>query len=160
LIAAQLGLPAATVALMRLAAPLHDVGKLALTDGILPRKSSVACRSTRSQARRSCQCSSSKVLQLAEEIARTHHERWDGTGYPRMLRGAAIPISGRIVAVADVFDALAFPRPYKEAWPLEDAVAEIQRLRGRHFDPRVVNAFAALDHRALLTDQPNLAVVA
>jgi putative two-component system response regulator len=166
LIAAQLGLPAATVALIRLAAPLHDVGKLALTDGILLKPGKLTPEEfSRMQEHALAGAtllsgSSSKVLQLAEEIARTHHERWDGTGYPHMLSGAAIPISGRIVAVADVFDALAFPRPYKEAWPLEDAVAEIQRLSGRHFDPRVVNAFAALDHRALLTDQPNLAVVA
>ncbi len=80
----------------------------------------------------------------------THHERWDGTGYLDGLAGEAIPVAGRIVAVADVFDALTHDRPYKRAWALEDAVAEIERLSGQHFDPRVVDAFAALDHRRLL----------
>ena len=89
----------------------------------------------------------SAVLQLAREIALTHHERWDGAGYPSGLAGEAIPLSGRIVAVADVFDALTHERPYKEAWRLEDAVDEIARLAGHHFDPDV---FAALDHARLL----------
>jgi putative two-component system response regulator len=80
------------------------------------------------------------LLQLAERIALTHHERWDGTGYMGM-RGEAIPMAGRIVTVADVFDALTSERPYKKAWPLDDAIAEIQRQSDRQFDPRVVDAF-------------------
>jgi putative two-component system response regulator len=90
------------------------------------------------------------VLRLAEEIALSHHERWDGTGYPRGLAGEEIPMSGRIVAVADVFDALTHARPYKEPWPLERAVEEILSQSGRQFDARVVEAFARLDHRSLL----------
>ncbi|MFC6663511.1 HD-GYP domain-containing protein [Deinococcus multiflagellatus] len=78
---------------------------------------------------------------MAEEIARTHHERWDGAGYPHGLRGTQIPLSGRIVAVADVFDALTSERPYKRAWSREAAVAEIRAQAGRQFDPRVVAAF-------------------
>ena len=84
--------------------------------------------------------STSPWLQLAEEIARNHHERWDGSGYAG-LSAEAIPLSGRIVAVADVFDALTHERPYKQAWSLEDAVTEIRCQSGRHFDPDVVEAF-------------------
>ena len=78
---------------------------------------------------------------MAEEIALTHHERWDGGGYPTGLAGEAIPITGRIVAVADVFDALTHVRPYKPAWSADDAVAEMQRESARHFDPQVLDAF-------------------
>jgi putative two-component system response regulator len=78
---------------------------------------------------------------MAEEIALNHHERWDGSGYPRGLRGAEIPRSARIVAVVDVFDALTHHRPYKAAWPMDDAVAELQRQRNMQFDPDVVDAF-------------------
>jgi putative two-component system response regulator len=74
----------------------------------------------------------------------THHEYWDGSGYTSKLAGAAIPIESRIVAVADVFDALTHARPYKHAWPIDQAVAEIVRQRGRHFDPRIVDAFLDL----------------
>ena len=91
------------------------------------------------------------VVQLAREIALTHHERWDGTGYMESRRGDAIPLAGRIVAVADVFNALMHDRPYKEAWALEDAVGEIARQSGHHFDPDVVSAFLALDHGELLS---------
>ena len=85
------------------------------------------------------------MLQLAEEIALTHHEWWNGNGYPRGLIGEAIPISGRIVALVDVFDALTHPRPYKEAWPVGLALDQIRALSGRQFDPRLVQAFEKLD---------------
>jgi putative two-component system response regulator len=84
--------------------------------------------------------SSAKVLQVAEEIALAHHERWDGTGYAG-LAGEAIPLRARIVSVCDVYDALISLRPYKQPWPVEAAVAEIDRQRDHHFDPRVVEAF-------------------
>lgn len=80
----------------------------------------------------------------------THHEWWDGSGYPAGLKGEAIPLCGRIVALADVFDALTHPRPYKPAWPLADAVAEIERWCGAQFDPAVVDAFGTLDPLALV----------
>jgi len=80
------------------------------------------------------------LLQMAEEIALTHHERWDGSGY-MLLQGETIPMAGRIVAVADVFDALTSARPYKKAWPRDEAIAEIQRQSGHQFDPRIVEAF-------------------
>jgi len=79
-------------------------------------------------------------MKMAEQIAAAHHERWDGRGYPRGLRGEEIPLPARIVAVADTFDALVNVRPYKQAWPISDALAEIERERGWQFDPRVVDA--------------------
>jgi len=85
----------------------------------------------------------SALLQLAATVALTHHERWDGTGYPHRLAGEGIPLMGRIVTVADVFDALTSVRPYKPAWPLADVVAEIKQQSGRQFEPRIVDAFLA-----------------
>ena len=88
--------------------------------------------------------SSSPVLQMAAVIAATHHEWWNGTGYPSGLAGERIPIVGRIVAVADVFDALTHQRPYKPAWPVARAIARVKRGAGTQFDPRVVEAFLAI----------------
>lgn len=84
---------------------------------------------------------SSNLLWMAERIALTHHERWDGTGYPQGLAGDAIPIEGRIVALADFFDALSHDRRYRPAWPPEKVLEEIAAQSGRHFDPRIVKAF-------------------
>lgn len=94
--------------------------------------------------------STHELLHLAETIALAHHERWDGAGYPRGLTDTAIPVAGRIVAVADVFDALIHARPYKAAWPVAAAVAEIARQSGRQFDPAVVAAFLRLHARGTL----------
>jgi putative two-component system response regulator len=93
-------------------------------------------------------------MRMAEEIALTHHERWDGGGYPRGLCGEQIPLVGRICAVCDVFDALLSPRPYKEAWSVQDALDELRRERGKHFDPAVIDAFMTLvdDLDPLLSD--------
>jgi putative two-component system response regulator len=88
--------------------------------------------------------SSSPVMRMAEEIALTHHERWDGSGYPQGLRGEDIPLPGRICAVCDVFDALLSDRPYKEPWPVQEALGELRRERGRQFDPAVVDAFLSI----------------
>jgi putative two-component system response regulator len=87
--------------------------------------------------------SNAPAIRLAEEIAMTHHEKFDGTGYPQGLKGQDIPLSGRIVAVADVFDALASVRPYKDAWPEEKARAHIAERAGSHFCPQCVDAFLA-----------------
>jgi putative two-component system response regulator len=98
--------------------------------------------------------SQSALLRLAEEIALTHHERWTGDGYPSALAGESIPLAGRIVAVADVFDALTHARPYKPAWPVDRALEEIAGQRGRQFDPDVVDGFLALDPEELLGPAP------
>ena len=147
-LAARLGVDAVQVDLIGQAAPLHDVGKLGVSDAILLKPGPLdEDERTRMQAhteigRRILAGSSSPVLRLAEEIAHTHHERWDGTGYPRRLAGEAIPLAGRIVAVADVFDALTHVRPYKPAWPAQRAYGELCAPAGRQFDAAVVDAFA------------------
>jgi putative two-component system response regulator len=146
LLARQLGLPDAQVSLIARAAPLHDVGKIGVPDTILmkmgkltPAEFEVVKQHTVIGARI---LSGGKfpLLQLAEEIALSHHERWDGAGYAG-LRGTEVPLAGRIVAVADVFDALTQQRPYKPAWPVAEAIGEIDRQRGRQFDPAIVDAF-------------------
>jgi putative two-component system response regulator len=156
MIAEALGSPEALVADIRDAAPLHDIGKIAISRQILlkPGKLTGAERLNMmrhvevgvqilSEAR-------SPTLVLAREIARTHHERWDGQGYLAGLAGEDIPLPGRITAIADVFDALTHDRPYKEAWDVGRALAEIQAQAGAQFDPRVVAAFQALDQQLLL----------
>ncbi len=156
LLAQTLGLEEGDVALIRRASPLHDVGKIGVPDSILLKPGRLS-ENERSAMQRHCEIGGdllsgghSDLVQTAELIARSHHEKWDGTGYPRGLRGEDINIEGRILAVADVFDALTHPRPYKEAWPLQDAIQEIRTQRGRHFDPDVVDAFMTLPHEDLL----------
>ncbi len=130
-----------------LAAPLHDVGKIGVTDSILRKPGRldddelVEMRRHVEHGNRILQGGSSELLQVAANIARHHHEKWDGSGYPDGLSGEAIPLEARIVAVADVFDALCSKRPYKPAWPREAAVSEILRGSARHFDPACVEAF-------------------
>jgi putative two-component system response regulator len=145
-IARVLGLPDSEVTLIQRAAPLHDVGKIAIADAILlkPGKlTPVEFEQMKTHTTRGAQMLGGgrfPLLQRAEEIALTHHERWDGTGHIG-LRGETIPLSGRIVTVADVFDALTNERPYKKAWSRVDAIAEIVAQSGRQFDPAVVEAF-------------------
>ena len=145
-----------TVALIGQAAPLHDIGKIAIPDAILLKPGPLTdaefavVREHPAIGALILSGSESELLRMAEAIARTHHERWDGRGYPDRLSQNEIPLAGRIVAVADVFDALTHARPYKPAWPLADAIDEIRRDRGRHFDPSVVDAFLALDHTRLI----------
>jgi putative two-component system response regulator len=156
-LAEQIGLSRERVARIRRAAPLHDIGKIGVSDSILLKKGKLNRREWGLMQQHTTigakilEGSRSETLKLGEEIALTHHEHWDGNGYPRALAGADIPLDGRLVAIADVFDALTHTRPYKEAWPLADAVAEILRLDGTHFDPELVAAFASLDHQALQT---------
>jgi putative two-component system response regulator len=155
-IARTLGLPDVQVALIRHAAPLHDVGKIGLRDSILLKKGRLTeeeraeMQTHVSIGRSILSGSHAPLLKMAEEIAWTHHERWDGKGYLSGLTGDQIPLSGRIVAVADVFDALTHVRPYKEAWPIEEAVTQVVAESGTHFDPLVVDAFRALDKSELL----------
>jgi len=155
-LAQLLELPEHQVALIRGAAPLHDVGKIGIPDSILLKPGRFT-EAEREVMKRHCPIGSdllsgghSELIQVAEIIALTHHEKWDGSGYPQGLNGDDIPIEGRILAVADVFDALTHARPYKEAWPLDKAVAEIERQKGRHFDPRVAEAFLDLPYQDLM----------
>lgn len=156
LLAAELGLSHELTGLIGRAARLHDVGKIGLSDAILlhpgpysPDESELM-KSHVAIGAEILGRGQSRLLRMAAEIARTHHERWDGSGYPEGLGGEEIPISGRIVAVADTFDALHQPRPYRPAKSLPDALAEVRSLSGRAFDPAVVSAFEALDHSQLL----------
>jgi putative nucleotidyltransferase with HDIG domain len=151
-----LSLPGHEAAALRQAAPLHDVGKLAVPDHILLKRGALTS-SERAQVERHASAGAAilaggtfAVLRLGEEIAASHHERWDGEGYPARLAGEEIPLSGRIVALADVFDALTHERSYKPAWSVDDAVEEISRLRERQFDPDVVDAFMTLDASQLV----------
>jgi putative two-component system response regulator len=146
LLARQLGLPDTQVSLIRRAAPLHDVGKLGVPDTILLKLGKLSdeefavVKTHTVIGARILSGGKFPLLRLAEEIAFSHHERWDGSGYAG-IPGTRIPLAGRIVSVADVFDALTQQRPYKPAWPVSDAIAEIDRQRGRQFDPDVVDAF-------------------
>lgn len=152
-LAAELGWGRADVELMRQAAPLHDIGKLGIPDRVLLKRGRLGPEE-RELMRGHVQIgiailagSTSPVLRLAEEIVRSHHEWWDGSGHPHGLAGEEIPLSGRIVALADVYDALTHARPYKQSWPAERAVAEIRRLAGAQFDPQVVDAFERVRER-------------
>ncbi len=133
--------------LLLLAAPMHDIGKVATPDQILLKPGKLTPEEWEIMKQHTTagyeilRDSDSKLLQKGAEIALTHHEKWDGTGYPRNLAGDDIPISGRICALADVFDALTSIRPYKPAWPIERAVVHVHQGRGTHFDPSVVDAF-------------------
>ena len=146
-IAAKLGLVEEQVSLIRQAAPLHDVGKIGIPDSILLKAGKLTdeefevMMSHAALGAKLLTASGSPVLQMGTTIAESHHERWDGTGYPYGLAGESIPLVGRIVAVADVFDALTHDRPYKNAWPVQRALAEIERGAGTQFDPHVVEAF-------------------
>lgn len=149
LIAARLGLPAAEQQLVFEAAPMHDIGKVGTPDHILlkpgrltPDEFEIMKRHARI-GHQILQGSESPVLQAAAVIALSHHEKFDGSGYPHGSAGAAIPLHGRIVALADVFDALTSARPYKPAWELDRATALLRHESGRHFDPACVAAFFA-----------------
>ncbi len=145
-LARALGLPGDDVALIERVTPLHDVGKIGVPDTLLLKPG----RLTPEEFERIkahaliggsiLAGSASRLVRAAQEVALSHHERWDGSGYPHGRAGEAIPLFGRIVAVADVLDALLSERPYKQAWPLDQALAEIRAQAGRQFDPRVVGA--------------------
>ncbi|MHB8492537.1 MAG: HD domain-containing phosphohydrolase [Solirubrobacteraceae bacterium] len=147
LLAEQVGLTPTYCARLSHAAPLHDVGKVAIPDAILlkpgpltPEERAIV-ETHAEEGYRLLHRSSSSILELAATIALSHHERWDGSGYPRGLAREEIPIEGRIVAVADVFDALTSDRVYRKAYSIEEAVALMREQRGRHFDPELLDAF-------------------
>jgi CHASE2 domain-containing sensor protein len=150
------GLSAADAERNEQASLLHDVGKIGVADSILHKEGRLtpeemaAMRLHTTMGAELLAGSSSPLLQTAELIARTHHERWDGTGYPHGLRGEEIPLVGRIAAICDVYDALREERPYKRAWPVERALAHIETQSGSHFDPELGRVFVAL----LRAEQP------
>jgi hypothetical protein len=156
LLAGRLGLSESRIELIGQAAPLHDIGKLAVPDAVLLKPGKLTddeFEEIKEHAAAGAEIlsgSTSEVLGLAQEIALTHHEWWDGSGYPNALKEEDIPLSGRLVALADVFDALTHERPYKPAWSTADAAAEVRRLDGKQFDPQVVDAFLGLDPRELV----------
>jgi putative two-component system response regulator len=156
-----LDLPEPALGQLRRAAALHDIGKIAIPDAILLKPGPLSVfeldtiKAHTVIGARILSGSESAMLPLAAEIALSHHERWDGSGYPRSLAGDLIPLVGRLVAVADAFDALTHDRPYKRAVSLDAAVREIMRSAGTHFDPQVTQAFAELDHAHLASPPPH-----
>ncbi|MBZ2170721.1 HD-GYP domain-containing protein [Nitratidesulfovibrio sp. SRB-5] len=146
-IAAALGMHADGLRDIRVAAPMHDVGKIGTPDAILLKPGRLTPEEFTVMQQHAVigekilSASSSRVVRIAATIAGTHHERWDGSGYPRGLSGEGIPLEGRIVAVADVFDALTSKRPYKPAFELDKALGIMREGRGTHFDPGPLDAF-------------------
>jgi putative two-component system response regulator len=168
IIAARIGCGRAECELIELAAPLHDIGKIGIPDSVLLKPGTLTADEYEQMKRHAAMgeqivrplgddawatpptsagttvpATASPILVLASRIAGSHHERWDGTGYPHGLAGEAIPLEGRITAVADVFDALSNARPYKPAFPLAKCLAILDEGRGSHFDPAVLDAFHA-----------------
>jgi putative two-component system response regulator len=147
LLAEALGLPASQCELVQHASPMHDIGKIGIPDRILQKPGKLDAgeweimKTHTEIGAEILSGSSSKLLQMAENIARSHHEKWDGSGYPNGLKGEDIPIEGRIVAICDVFDAFTSERPYKKKWPVEKAIQEVKNNSGIHFDPVLVNKF-------------------
>jgi putative two-component system response regulator len=138
------GLDAEDVELLRRAAPLHDLGKIGIPDAILRKPGALTpdeweiMKTHTTAGARILGGGKSRIIRKAEEIALSHHERWDGTGYPQARSGEAIPMAARVVAVADVFDALTSDRVYRKAWAADDVLAHIQSHTGTHFDPALV----------------------
>ena len=147
--ARTMGLDEATVENILYASPMHDVGKIGIPDRILLKKGKLDHKEWEIMKQHTIigakilERTDIEILKLGEVIALTHHEKWDGSGYPQGLAGTQIPLAGRITAIADVFDALVSPRPYKEAFPVERAFEIIEKERGKHFDPEVTDAFFA-----------------
>jgi putative two-component system response regulator len=147
LLGRALGLPQADVMLLRQAAPLHDVGKIAIPDRILLKKDRLTpqewdvVRTHTTIGAKIAAGAQYSLLLTAEAIALSHHERWDGRGYPRGIAGEAITLPARIAAVADAFDAMTHARPWREAHSEDYALAELERCAGSHFDPRCVECF-------------------
>ena len=151
LIATAMGLDPEWIEQLRLAAPMHDVGKIGIPDAILTKPGALTedeRKVMNYHARIGYEIlhdeQRSPLTDLAAEIAISHHERWDGNGYPNGLKGEEIPLSGRIVALCDVYDALRSPRPYKQAWSAERAQAHIRDNAGGHFDPHLVQIMSSM----------------
>lgn len=149
-LAERIGLSDEEVEIIELAAPLHDIGKIGIADSILLKKGALDDVELKQMRKHPLigyeilQDSPSKYLQKGCEIALAHHEKFDGSGYPYSLKGTDIPLSARIVAIADVFDALTSVRPYKEAWSIDKALEYVRNESGKHFDPDLVDAMLSM----------------
>ena len=147
LLGKSVGLTKSEYNIIALASTMHDLGKIGIPDSILSKRgrlseNEIAIMRTHSEiGAKILSGSKSKLLRVAESICLTHHERWDGTGYPRGLKEDEIPLAGRIVCICDVFDALISERPYKTSWPIEKAIMEVKSGSGSFFDPRLVTFF-------------------
>jgi len=132
------------------ASPMHDIGKIGIPDRVLLKPGKLDAEEWKIMQTHVdigveiLSGSDSVLMNMAAEIAQNHHEKWDGSGYPRALTGEEIPLTGRVVAVADVFDALTTERPYKDAWPIEKAVEFLKEQSGKHFDPKLVELFIGI----------------
>ncbi|PIE89673.1 MAG: two-component system response regulator [Acidobacteria bacterium] len=156
-IAIKAGLPKEAATMILNAAPMHDIGKIGIPDYILSKRGKLTDEEWKIM-RTHPQIGAdiighheSGLLKLARTIALTHHEKWDGTGYPKGLKGEEIPLASRIVSIADTFDALTSERPYKQAWPVEKAIEVIQRDSGSYFEPTLVDAFMSCIDEVLAT---------
>lgn len=153
-LAEAIGLPPSTVDVIRRAAPLHDIGKVGIPDSILLKAGSLtgpefAVMKTHTVlGARMLSDGRSELVRVSQRIARSHHEWWDGSGYPDRTAREATPLEARIVAVADFLDALTHDRPYRPAWSLEDTLSEIAARAGIHFDPQIAAALAGIDWRS------------
>ncbi|MCT7649240.1 HD-GYP domain-containing protein, partial [Aliarcobacter butzleri] len=147
LIALELGLEHKEAKMLKLASPMHDIGKIAIPDYILNKPAKLTpeefeiVKTHTIKGYEMLNLSERPLLKTAAIIALTHHEKYDGTGYPKGLKGEEIPLYGRITAIADVFDALAHERCYKKAWRVDKIVEYIKEERGKHFDPKLVDLF-------------------
>lgn len=154
-LAQQLGASDTWVEHLFNAAPMHDIGKIGIPDHILLKPGKLTPEEYRTMQQHTLIGAdilgddASPLLQMAAEVARCHHERWDGNGYPEGLKGDAIPLSARIAAIADVFDALTSERPYKSAWSNQQAFAYLKKEAGAQFDPKLVEAFCACEPKLL-----------
>ena len=165
ILAEAAGMPADEVDVLFNAAPMHDIGKIGIPEAILLKPGKLLPDEWKIMQKHPAIGAGiigrheHPLLNTARIVALTHHEKWDGSGYPRGLAGEKIPLVGRIVAIADVFDALTSERPYKQAWPVEEAIDFLQKQSGSHFDPRLVALFIAklpevMQVRAQHADQP------
>src|SRR3954470_10899274 len=154
LLSKTVGLDATSIELIRRAAPLHDIGKVGIPDNILLKAGPLTAEEFETMkthtviGSRMLSKGRSELVRVSQRIARSHHEWWDGSGYPDRVSGQSIPQEARIVAVADFLDALTHERPYRPAWGIDETLDEIQRRSGTHFDPTVAKALLSIDWRA------------
>jgi putative two-component system response regulator len=154
LLAEAIGLDSTTVELIRRAAPLHDIGKVGIPDNILLKAGPLTGEEFETMkthtviGSRMLSKGRSELVRFSQRIARSHHEWWDGSGYPDRVSGQSIPLEARIVGVSDFLDALTHERPYRPAWGIDETLAEIKRRSGSHFDPIIANKLLTIDWRA------------